>query len=275
MRKKNNLRKMIMVLSLIACSFGLVACSNDAESKDEQVKNEQSEENSRPLGNIVMKDEDGNILITVEDVLSAETIVNDNNGNKEYCVSLKFTDEGAEKFAEATEQNIGKVISIYVDDIIVSAPMVQAKITGGEAIISGPSQTYEECQELVEKIYGESKSEESEPVESPDLKITENDGTILVTEEEIDTCYCEALDIGKGGSAVDVVIIEFTDEGKEIMAEKTSKLIGEEINLVVKGNLLYDCKLEEAITDGKWVLTGIDDKEDLYKITEELNSVIN
>ena len=29
-----------------------------------------------------MKDEDGNILITVEDVLSAETIVNDNNGNK-------------------------------------------------------------------------------------------------------------------------------------------------------------------------------------------------
>ena len=179
-----------------------------------------------------MKDEDGNILITVEDVLSAETIVNDNNGNKEYCVSLKFTDEGTEKFAEATEQNIGKVISIYVDDVIVSAPMVQAKIT-------------------------------------------ENDGTILVTEEEIDICYCEALDIGKGGSAVDVVIIEFTDEGKEIMAEKTSKLIGEEINLVVKGNLLYDCKLEEAITDGKWVLTGIDDKEELYKITEELNSVIN
>lgn len=275
MRKKNNLRKMIIVLSLIACSIGLVACSNDAESKNEQVKNEQSKENSRPLGNIVMKDEAGNILITVEDVLSAETIVNDNNGNKEYCVSLKFTDEGAEKFAEATEQNIGKVISIYVDDVIVSAPMVQAKITGGEAIISGPSQTYEECQELVEKIYGESKSEESEPVESPDLKITENDGTILVTEEEIDTCYGEALDIGKGGSAVDVVIIEFTDEGKEIMAEKTSKLIGEEINLVVKGNLLYDCKLEEAITDGKWVLTGIDDKEDLYKITEELNSVIN
>ena len=157
MMKKSILRKMIMVMFLVTCSFGLVACSKDAESENEQVKNEQSEENSRPLGNIVMKDEDGNILITVEDVLSAETIVNDYNGNKEYCVSLKFTDEGAEKFAEATEQNIGKVISIYVDDVIVSSPMVQAQITGGEAIISGSAQTYEECQKLVEKIYQESK----------------------------------------------------------------------------------------------------------------------
>lgn len=157
MNKKNCMRKMIIAFSFVACSFGVAACSKDVKSEDGQVKNEQSEENIRPLGNIVMKDEDGNTLITVEDILSAETIVNDNNGNKEYCVSIKFTDEGAEKFADATEQNIGKVISIYVDDVIVSSPMVQAQITGGKAIISGSAQTYEECQKLVEKIYQESK----------------------------------------------------------------------------------------------------------------------
>lgn len=43
------------------------------ECENQQVKNEQSRENSRPLGNVYMNDKDGNILINVEDILSSET----------------------------------------------------------------------------------------------------------------------------------------------------------------------------------------------------------
>ncbi len=162
--KINITKKVILIMALCVCCFGLAACSNDKNSIETQEKEEQSTESKKPLGNIVMKDEDGDVVITVEDIQSAETIINDNNGKKEYCVSIKFTDEGKEKFAKVTEQNIGKMISICVDDKVVSAPRVQAVISDGEAIISGSSQTYEECRELVEKIYQKSDLEESETV---------------------------------------------------------------------------------------------------------------
>lgn len=79
----------------------------------------------------------------------------------------------------------------------------------------------------------------------------------------------------KGGSDVEVIVIEFTEEGKEIMAKKNKKLVGKEINLVVNGKLLYDCRLDEMISDGRWILTGFDSMAEIYKITNELEGVIN
>jgi len=52
-------------------------------------------------------------------------------------VSLEFADEGAEKFANLTEKNIGKPLAILLDTAVVSAPIVQEKIIGGTAQISG------------------------------------------------------------------------------------------------------------------------------------------
>jgi protein-export membrane protein SecD len=50
---------------------------------------------------------------------------------------LEFNDEGAQRFAEATSENIGKKIMIVMDDSVISAPTVQTAITDGKAIISG------------------------------------------------------------------------------------------------------------------------------------------
>ena len=52
-----------------------------------------------------------------------------------YFINIRFTEEGTAKFAKATEENIGRVIYIYVDDEIVSCPMVNSAITGGNASI--------------------------------------------------------------------------------------------------------------------------------------------
>jgi preprotein translocase subunit SecD len=52
-------------------------------------------------------------------------------------VSLEFNSKGAKKFAEITQKNIGKPLAIILDNEIISAPVVQEQITGGQAQITG------------------------------------------------------------------------------------------------------------------------------------------
>jgi len=52
-------------------------------------------------------------------------------------VSLEFNDEGKELFADITEQNIGKVIGIFLDGEPISLPRVNEAIPSGKAVISG------------------------------------------------------------------------------------------------------------------------------------------
>lgn len=276
------IRKNMRLLFIVACfCFVVTGCiSNDKEKsikpEFDNTKNDESAEGEdiRPLGNVVIKDEDGNILITVDDILMAETTTNEMNDTVDYCVSLKFTKEGTKKFADVTEKNIGKILSVYVDDEVVSAPRVMAKIPDGVAVISG-MMSYDEANELVEKIYAKSENaNDRELAEIPKLKITENDGTILVTEKDIDTFYVQSMEIGKGGSAMDVIIIVFSDEGSKVLSEKTSKLVGQEINLVVNGNLVFDKKLNESIDDGELLITANELKYEIKEVTSQLSDII-
>ena len=52
-------------------------------------------------------------------------------------VSLQMTDEGAKLFATITKRDIGKMIAIYLDGSVISAPTVQSEITDGNAVITG------------------------------------------------------------------------------------------------------------------------------------------
>ncbi len=52
-------------------------------------------------------------------------------------VSLQFDGEGADLFEEITSRNIGKQVAIFLDGEVISAPTVNSKIEGGEAVISG------------------------------------------------------------------------------------------------------------------------------------------
>lgn len=52
-------------------------------------------------------------------------------------VSLKFSSDGAKLFEIATSNNVGKQIAIVLDGATVSAPVVQERIAGGEAQITG------------------------------------------------------------------------------------------------------------------------------------------
>lgn len=96
-------------------------------------------------GKLEFKDSEGNIVLEGKDVQKAIPQL-DSQSNKP-VVSLELNDEGKEKFSEATGKNIGKQITIFMDDEEISSPVVQSKISDGKAIISG-SASLDEAQEL-------------------------------------------------------------------------------------------------------------------------------
>ncbi len=55
----------------------------------------------------------------------------------EPLVALEFDPEGAARFAQATREFLGDVIYIYLDDEVVSAPVVESVIADGNAVITG------------------------------------------------------------------------------------------------------------------------------------------
>lgn len=122
------------------------------------------EELGKP-GSLMFVDEEGNIILTGDQVASAKPGIIDENGKKDYIVSLTFTDEGTTAFAEATSNNIGKRIAIIYDNAIVSSPVVQSAITGGEGYINGMA-SYEEANNLASTIRIGSLSLELEELRS-------------------------------------------------------------------------------------------------------------
>ena len=83
-----------------------------------------------------------------QDVESATPAYTQENG---YVVQLKLTADGTKKFAAATERRLNDTISIWMDDVMLSAPTVNTVITNGEAIIEGGF-TSDEVKELADRI---------------------------------------------------------------------------------------------------------------------------
>jgi preprotein translocase subunit SecD len=52
-------------------------------------------------------------------------------------VALGFNKEGVSLFADITSRSVGKQVAIFIDNLIISAPVVQQPITDGNAVITG------------------------------------------------------------------------------------------------------------------------------------------
>ena len=96
-----------------------------------------------------------NIILTGADVQSARAAFGqmDQFGTTEFFVELQLRESGRVAFGEATGRLIGQQISIWMDDNMISAPVVQAHITDGTAIITGGF-TSEEAGHLANQITG-------------------------------------------------------------------------------------------------------------------------
>jgi len=100
---------------------------------------------------LTFKDPSGNIMVEGKNVTSAKAESRNDNGMTEYVVSLIFDSEGARLFQEATANLVGQQMGIYMDDTIISNPVVQSEISGGQAVITGMDD-YEEAKDLADKI---------------------------------------------------------------------------------------------------------------------------
>ena len=65
----------------------------------------------------------------------------------EPVISFRFNANGARRFAQVTQENVGKPFAIVLDNEVVSAPIIREPILGGAGQISG-SFTVEEANDL-------------------------------------------------------------------------------------------------------------------------------
>lgn len=106
---------------------------------------------NKPIDELI---EDGSVVLFGTDVADAQGgYRSDEMGNQNIVIQLSLTDEGTEKFAEATKKayEAKETIAIYYDGTFVSVPMVNSVITAGTAEITG-MKTLEEAQRVASII---------------------------------------------------------------------------------------------------------------------------
>lgn len=100
------------------------------------------------MAELTFRGPDNTVYVKGSDISRSQIALNE---QKQYVVELEFTSKGAQKFADATEKLVGQNMGIYMDEELISNPMVNAKITGGKAEITGMA-SEEEAQSLSDKI---------------------------------------------------------------------------------------------------------------------------
>ncbi len=74
-------------------------------------------------------------LVSGENLVDAQATFNQQTN--EPVVSFRFDSKGAQRFAQATQQNVGRPFAIVLDDQVISAPVIREPIVGGSGQISG------------------------------------------------------------------------------------------------------------------------------------------
>jgi preprotein translocase subunit SecD len=114
----------------------------DFRMVDESMTAEQALASHPPADSEVLDGESGEkYLIEKRVLVSGADLVDAQPGfdqrSSEPVVNFRFNSSGARKFAEATQQNVGKPFAIVLDNKVISAPVIREPILGGSGQISG------------------------------------------------------------------------------------------------------------------------------------------
>ncbi len=74
-------------------------------------------------------------LVSGENLVDAQASFNQQTN--EPVVTFRFDSKGAQRFAQATQENVGRPFAIVLDDQVISAPVIREPIIGGSGQISG------------------------------------------------------------------------------------------------------------------------------------------
>lgn len=103
------------------------------------------------MAQLTFRAPDGTVLLEGKNVESSSAEKDASGMSNEWVVTLNFDSEGAKLFEEATGAHVGESIGIYMDEELISNPVVEAKISGGQAVINGMADM-EEAKKISEKI---------------------------------------------------------------------------------------------------------------------------
>ena len=114
----------------------------DFRMVDELMTPEQAAELHPPQDWEILDGEGGQkYLIEKRVLVSGADLVDAQPGfdqrSSEPVVNFRFNSSGGRKFAEATQQNVGKRFAIVLDNKVISAPVIREPILGGQGQISG------------------------------------------------------------------------------------------------------------------------------------------
>lgn len=103
---------------------------------------------------LTFRNEAGEVVMDGSSVKKAQAGINQEAGSAgQYMIALELTKDGAGVFYDATSANVGKTLSIYMDETLLSSPTVNEAISGGNASITGDF-TSEEANQLANQING-------------------------------------------------------------------------------------------------------------------------
>ncbi len=109
---------------------------------DDSVTPEEAAAGRVPPGSEMLPRVDGSsvvvkkrALVTGEMLTDAQQVFDQQSGQA--VVSFRFNGQGARRFGDATAQNLGKRFAIVLDGKVISDPVIQSAITGGNGQISG------------------------------------------------------------------------------------------------------------------------------------------
>ncbi len=74
-------------------------------------------------------------LVSGESLVDAQASFNQQTN--EPVVTFRFDSRGSQRFAQATQQNVGRPFAIVLDNQVISAPVIREPIVGGSGQISG------------------------------------------------------------------------------------------------------------------------------------------
>ncbi|RDJ27639.1 protein translocase subunit SecD [Bosea caraganae] len=101
-----------------------------------------AEQNSGDVDMLPSKDSGGQLVpvsrqVIVEgaDLIDAQPAFDQRTGQP--IVNFRFNIRGAQRFGQATTENLGRALAIVLDNEVISAPVIQSPITGGSGQISG------------------------------------------------------------------------------------------------------------------------------------------
>ncbi|MEJ6783070.1 protein translocase subunit SecDF [Aminobacter sp. Piv2-1] len=111
---------------------------------DQTMSVEQALQGRPPAGSTVMYSQDdppvpylieNRVIVSGENLVDAQATFDQRTS--EAVVSFRFDAKGAARFGQATQQGVGRLFAIILDNQVISAPQIREPILGGTGQISG------------------------------------------------------------------------------------------------------------------------------------------